>query len=710
MDEHEPKERRRQRRASARGAHRHALLVLIALAGCGTSAPLGDRVVTKDALRAPRPPLAASEALRGRTPPGEPRDLVENGATTRVPNVARAETSPEGTEEAPPFAASTVDVSVPPLALPTFIDLAYGEILGVPYATGPGIAGRTDIVQLRSSGPMAAKTFHALTKAALANYGVRVVLQNGTYQVIEDSALKARLPRFVRSRARGDTPSDLRPVVQFVELQAVSAQDMTEILQQAFGRRSENLRIEAEAKANSLVLSGLPEDVDAALAIIGEMDELQYAGTTVRRYSPGYVDVRTLGREVSRILEAEGWQTSTDADSPKAILLLSVDFSNDLLVFTRSADARVRADYWIAQLDRPARRGEGRQFFVYQARNLDAALLASTVNAVLGGGGAEDASGVDRLVQRAAGQPVRTSPIGSASFSVDPLGNRLIFSGTASEYDQVRPLLAELDQRPAEVLIEVVIAQVNLSDTTRYGVEFVVDSLDANTAASTLIQAGSSGVTATISGGDVSAVINAFASNSQIEVLSRPRLVARSGTAAQVQVGSEVPVLASQQLLPTATVTPDGNLGVISQVVYRSTGIILQIEPIVFGDSRVDLTLSQEVSSTAAGSGPVASPTFNNTTVTTSLSLEDGATAVIGGLIQDQVNQSEQGVPFLKDVPLIGNVFSSKEYGIDRTELVFLITPYVLRSADDKETFVERFTNDINETLARDNLLTLRPR
>ena len=686
-----------------------ALIVVLAASACGTSAPLAERAVSRDALRAPRPPAAETGAVSG-----APRDLGDvpaAPATTRVPNVASPGTP--GTEEAgsaPRFGSSTVDVSVPPLLLPTFIELAFGELLQVPYTTGPGIADRTDIVQLRSSGPLDSATFFELTKAALTNYGVRVIEQDGAYQVIEDAALKARLPRFVRSRARSETPGDLRPVVQFVELQAVSAQDMSGILQQAFGRRGENLRIEVEPRANFLVLSGLPEDVDAALAIIEQMDELQYAGTTVRRYSPQYTDVRTLGREVSRILEAEGWQTSTDANSPKAVLLLAVDFSNDLLVFTRSPEARGRADYWIAQLDRPARRGEGRQYFVYRARNLDAALLASTVNSVLGEGGIADQSGLERIVSRAAGEPVQAVGNRSSRFTVDPLGNRLVFSGTASEYDLVKPLLLELDQRPAEVLIEVVIAQVNLSDTTRFGVEFVVDSLDTVTRASTLVRAGSSGVTATISGGDVSAVINAFASNSQIEVLSRPRLVARSGTSAQVQVGSEVPVLASQQLLPTGSLPPDGNLGVISQVVYRSTGIILQIEPIVFGDSRVDLTLSQEVSSTAAGTGPVASPTFNNTTVTTSLSLEDGATAVIGGLIQDQVNQSEQGIPFLKDIPLVGGAFSSREYGIDRTELVFLITPYVLRSAADKETFVERFTADINETLARDNLLTLRPR
>ena len=94
----------------------------------------------------------------------------------------------------------------------------------------------------------------------------------------------------------------------------------------------------------------------------------------------------------------------------------------------------------------------------------------------------------------------------------------------------------------------------------------------------------------------------------------------------------------------------------------------------------------------------------------TLLSLQDGATAVITGLIQDNITRDEQGVPLLKDLPVLGNLFSSNSVSTDRTELVILITAYVLRDQGDKDAFVDKFTRQIDETLSGDNLVTLRPR
>ena len=193
-----------------------------------------------------------------------------------------------------------------------------------------------------------------------------------------------------------------------------------------------------------------------------------------------------------------------------------------------------------------------------------------------------------------------------------------------------------------------------------------------------------------------------------MNLLATPRLVARSGTSARVQVGTEVPTLSTQRL-PTAS-GGGSNVDVISSVVYRSTGIILQIEPVVFSNGRIDLVVNQEVSSAAPGTGVVSSPTFNNTSVSTQLSLRDGETAIIGGLIREDVEESERGIPFLKDLPGIGPAFCVDGTSKDRQELVILITAYVLRGQNDRKQFAEKFSTEINKTLGRDTLITLRPR
>ena len=669
-----------------------AIGALCLAAGCATSVSERDyttRAYTSVDLQ--RPERETGDDSKTGDGSDAPR---ARSTTTRVPTIADLiERSSSGTDAAgaPSFSVGEIDAVVPPLALPMFVDLVFGEMLGVPYVTGPGVAARSDIVQLRSSGVMPSDTFLDLVQIALKDFGVRVSLDGGVYQIIEDSALKGRQPRFIRSRAKPDVPANLRPVVQFVELNAINARDMTIILQQAFGARNENLQLEPDTENNYIVLSGLPEDVASALDIIYEMDELRFAGTQVQRYTPAYWNSADLTSEIDNVLTAEGWQISTNPNSPRPILLMSVARSNDILVFTRSPEARARVRYWLGQLDRPAQTGDAPQLYVYDVQNLDAELLADTVNQVLYGSatgalGAQGAGGQAGAGQIGAGrqQGLRGQAgsgglgggldAGNQGFIVDKLGNRLIFSGTASEYERLLPVLTRLDEAPAEVLIEVMIAQVTLTDSTSFGVDWTIQNLnDDNFTNAPIFSDERSGLEGIVSRGslgpaglafgvfnpDVSVNIDAFAQNSQVNVLSTPRLVARSGASAAVQVGADVPIITSQRAAPNST-GADNVLDTLQTVQYRNTGIILNIEPIVFSDNRIDLNISQEVSAASAPpAGSIPSPTITSTSVTTLLSLQDGATAVIGGLIQDNVTRSEDGVPFLKDVPVIGNLFSS---------------------------------------------------
>ena len=640
-----------------------------------------------------------------------------------VPSIGDDETSlnPAINTGPPQLTVEEIDTVVPPLALPAFIDVVFGEILSVPYATGPGIAARSETVQLRSSGSMSADVFFGLVSATLKDYGVSVSAENGVYQLLEDDALKARIPRFIRSRARVQTPAGLRPVVQFVELNAIDADTMAGILNQAFGRNNDNISVSAQSNGNFVILNGLPDDVNAALSIVYDMDELEFAGTQVQRVTPRYWDADGLSRELSNILVAEGWQVSLQAQSPKPILLLSIPRSNDILIFTREDDARARVNYWIRELDRPAQNGNDPQMFVYSVQNLDADILANTVNQVLAGVDGQSGSGNARA--RAATNGDGGGGTNSGDLVVDRLGNRIIYTGTPSEYEQIEPLLRQLDLPPAEVLIEVMIAQVQLTDSTEFGVDWTIRNLNDQAFSSPFGGAGddaSSGLSGIVSNGsfgpagaafgvlspDVEVAINAFAQNNQVNVLSTPRLVARSGAAATVQVGTDVPILSS-----SATASTGDASSIIQEVQYRSTGIILSIEPIVFSNNRIDLNINQEISSALPTStGVDNSPTFSNTSVQTLLSLEDGGTAVIAGLIQDNITYDKSGVPFLKDVPVVGNLFSSTTNSVDRTELVILIKAYVVRGQADRNAFVNKYRSEIDQTLSDDNLTTLRPR
>ena len=178
--------------------------------------------------------------------------------------------------------------------------------------------------------------------------------------------------------------------------------------------------------------------------------------------------------------------------------------------------------------------------------------------------------------------------------------------------------------------------------------------------------------------GNPRAVLNAIANDGRVSVLSNPRLLVRNGEPATIQVGDSIPVLTSQQT--TSTSGP----GIISSIQYVETGTIMKIKPVIHSSDQVDMEITQEVSSPGAivPGGP-GSPPISKRSLDTKLTLKHGTTYVLGGLISKRKEISGRGVPFLKDIPLLGRAFKTNVESETRTELVMLITPYIMNDDND---------------------------
>ncbi|MGI4943818.1 MAG: type II secretion system protein GspD, partial [Janthinobacterium lividum] len=171
---------------------------------------------------------------------------------------------------------------------------------------------------------------------------------------------------------------------------------------------------------------------------------------------------------------------------------------------------------------------------------------------------------------------------------------------------------------------------------------------------------------------------------STVHVLSSPELVVLDNQPARLEVGDLVPYL-TQQAQSTVTSTAS----VINSVQYEQTGVILEVTPRVNSQGLVTLDIAQEVSNvdtaatTAITTGGISSPTFLQRDVQSRVVVQDGQTIGLAGLIQDSVTRSNQGVPFLKDVPVIGALFGQQNNTRTRTELLVLITPHVIHDQRD---------------------------
>jgi general secretion pathway protein D len=279
----------------------------------------------------------------------------------------------------------------------------------------------------------------------------------------------------------------------------------------------------------------------------------------------------------------------------------------------------------------------------------------------------------------------------------DSINNSLLIYGTPQELDTVMATLRKIDVIPLQVRIDAVIAEVELNDALQYGTQFFFKAGGLNGTLASVFSATNSFTGYLLAGSNASQVaLNLLQAVSTVHVLSSPELMVLDNQPARLEVGDLVPYL-TQQAQSTDTNTSD----IINSVAYEQTGVILEVTPRVSSEGLVTLDIAQEVSnvntaaSTTISNGGITSPTFTQRDVESRVVVQDGQTIGLAGLIQDSVTKSNQGVPFLKDVPVIGALFGQQSNSRTRNELLVLITPHVIHDQRDALAFTE----DLREEL-----------
>ena len=246
-------------------------------------------------------------------------------------------------------------------------------------------------------------------------------------------------------------------------------------------------------------------------------------------------------------------------------------------------------------------------------------------------------------------------------------------------------LLKKLDVMPVQVLLEASVTEVTLTDTLQYGLEWFLKNTD-HEQTSILQTLGGLG----LGGGGLDAslitdsakfqlLINALAKEDMINILSSPRVTVRDGKTASIFVGTEVPVITQEGTTPD--IQTEGTSGIIRSVQYRSTGISLTVTPSVHANGVVTLEITQEVSEAQANTtSDISSPIILNRTITTEVVAADGQTVLLGGLIRENKSETVTKIPFLGSIPILGYLFKTTSKGFDRTELVIMVTPHIIRN------------------------------
>jgi general secretion pathway protein D len=405
------------------------------------------------------------------------------------------------------------------------------------------------------------------------------------------------------------------------------------------------------------------------------------------------------------VLETEGYAVGLKGAPATSIIILPIPTVNALIVFTADEQVLAHVQQWVKTLDSPGRVTEQNKpsLFFYPVQNSGAENLMKVLSPLVDG----------TIFTPTASNPTNAPTVpqnvstGNKKLVVDTVRNAILFQGFPDEWARLLPILQEIDQPPKIVMVEVSIAYIALTDAESLGIEWLlnnvgVDGLEGTVKTLGGLKIGSGGFNYVLNnGGQTRALLNAFAQNDKVTMLSTPRIMVKSGESASIQVGDEVPVVTSQSSASGTQV--DGNTAILQQIQYRSTGVQLQVKPTVHAGNRIDLEVSQSVSSSSGGADNT--PTISNRSIQTKLTLDDGSSVLLGGLISSDINLQDRGVPLLKDIPVVGSLFKVQSTTLTRNELIMVITPYVVTGSTEAQGITEAFRQQLHFTGQREKVM-----
>jgi general secretion pathway protein D len=356
------------------------------------------------------------------------------------------------------------------------------------------------------------------------------------------------------------------------------------------------------------------------------------------------------------------------------------------------------------------------ELFVIRLKHARAADVAATVNLLFGAGGEFSGRGglsagtlSDELrrnvVPPAGAQPApsASSPTGgpppvpgtrkpatlSGPITIvpDELTNSLLIRASETDYHVLEPTVQQLDVRPLQVLIEVLIVEARRDRRFSLGADLFVppQPVDGGDGTASLASSSAGGLgdlvihLMNLGHAQINATLRAAASKGDVKIVSRPVLLASNNTEAHFLVGSQVPFVQVSRSLPTETPTRD-------QVVqYKDVGTKLTIKPTINQDGYVSLLIRQEMSAVTTEI-LFNAPVISTREASTQVLVRDAQTVVLGGLRDQQRSATQSGIPILSRLPLIGGLFGSVDRSSSETELYLFLTPRILKTDADADS------------------------
>jgi general secretion pathway protein D len=587
-----------------------------------------------------------------------------------------------------------------------------GDALGLNYLIDPQVKG---VVNIRSARRIPPEKLFPIFLKILHMNGLDI-RNEGSHDYIH----VARKPYGQQINTSADvatlTPSS-RLILQVVPIMHLAAPEAIKLVEPYL---SEQGTISAITNQNTLVISDYESKIIDVLSILARLDLSPLASLKIRLVKVENAPLFDLRDEVMEILKTLRVNT-TEFES---IAIQPLERISSLLLVSRSDFLVQNAEKWVQELD--IMPGTDRDnIYIYNARNTVASELAELVNSLIQeeGGATTTAAPAPTVPPKTPGAPAaatarKKAVIGQGTLSslrfagtplllADDTRNIILIRALPPDYSRLARLLERLDNLPRQVLVEVIVAEITLTDDLSLGVEWAIlnNKLGSENGKPFSFDMTTLGLTSSLDtalnmvvkgGGEVKGLLKALAGKTDLSILSSPQVLVLNNETATVNVGEEVPIVTT---ITENEYTSGSDAPKVDKTIqYKKTGVILEVTPQINYDGIIILDVTQTVSKALPiQADGVQSNPIRTRELKTKFAVKDGQSILIGGLIGTDNTITDSGIPLLKDIPLLGYLFKYEGRTLVKTELLIMLTPYVIETENVLDQYIKEFQGKMNE-------------
>jgi len=650
-----------------------------------------------EAVAAPAKP-AALEAPKPVAEADKPKTYAGSGQFLN-----QAPPSPQ-----PPAGPEEASLNFEGLDVREVAKIILGDYLRESYTVHPSVTG---LLTLRTIRPIPRSALLPTLEMLLRQNNAAVIREDGIYKVVPISAVRGSISPQLGGP---QMPIPAGYTVLVVPVKYVGAKEMAKILEPFAADNT----IRVDEVRNLVVLAGNQKELRHLVDTIALFDVDWLSGYSVGIFPVRSADVKTLVADLDKVFGPTG-------SSPLSgiVRVIPIERLNALLIVTTQPKYLDAARTWMERLDQISGTSGGSRLFVYTVKNGKAENLASLLSelfsrrgsttsaptlapgsrpAQIGSAGMTDARG-GTAVATASPAASASTPAAATTFAIpgstgapssevrviaDKDNNALLILASPSDYEIIETAIKKLDVIPKQVLVEVTVAEVTLSDDLKFGVDWFLSPRTRGDGSITSGQLNMGSLPTVPSGavpaftglqlinrmgGDVRGVLNALGQDGRLQVLATPQLMVLDNQKAQIKIGDRISVQTQQQTVAGTST------GVINSFQYLDTGILLSVTPRINSGGQVTVEVNQEVSVPGTASGVAgANPDIAQRSATTTVVVASGETIVLGGLIREDNQRKTSGIPLLSKIPVLGAAFGTQSIVKRRTETILLIRPVVL--------------------------------